>query len=68
MQVMATRTFGALRIAVKKLKDLYNRRMPLLEPGGRLTLGCPYPQEFIDFSESIHPFSYDTSCYNCTFT
>ncbi|KAG2052597.1 hypothetical protein BDR06DRAFT_972977 [Suillus hirtellus] len=45
MQVMAAHTFGALKIAVKKLTKLYSHPIPSLEPEDPY-LKCPYPQSY----------------------
>ncbi|KAG2099257.1 uncharacterized protein F5147DRAFT_777377 [Suillus discolor] len=45
MQVMAARTFGALKIAVEKLTKLYSHPIPSLEPEDPY-LKCPYPRSY----------------------
>jgi len=57
---MAARTFGALRIAIKKLEELYKQPMSQLEPRKYTPLGCPYPREFTEQStKRIQKFWYD---------
>ena len=58
MQVMAARTFGALKIAVEKLTKLYSRPIPSLEPEDPY-LKCPYPRSYTNSTGFIQQFSYD---------
>ncbi|KAG1721873.1 hypothetical protein EDB19DRAFT_1646142 [Suillus lakei] len=58
MQVMAARTFGALKIAIEKLTNLYSHPIPPLEPEDT-SLGCPYPRSYINSTGHIQEFSYD---------
>ncbi|KAG1755294.1 uncharacterized protein EDB91DRAFT_285621 [Suillus paluster] len=56
MQVMAARTFGALKIATEKLTKLYSQPIPRLEAED---IGCPYPRSYTCSSGQIQEFSYD---------
>ncbi|KAG1901794.1 uncharacterized protein F5891DRAFT_1187269 [Suillus fuscotomentosus] len=58
MQVMAARTFGALKIAVEKLTKLYSRPILSLEPEDPY-LKCPYPQSYTNSTGFIQEFRYD---------
>ncbi|KAG1883545.1 uncharacterized protein F5891DRAFT_1203239, partial [Suillus fuscotomentosus] len=58
MQVMAARTFGALKIAVEKLTKLYSHPIPTLEPEDPY-LKCPYPRSYTNSTGFIQEFSYD---------
>ncbi|KAG2095110.1 uncharacterized protein F5147DRAFT_718816 [Suillus discolor] len=58
MQVMAARTFGALKIAIEKLTNMYSRPIPSLEPKDP-RLGCPYPRSYTNSTGRIQEFSYD---------
>ncbi|KAG1784738.1 uncharacterized protein HD556DRAFT_199681 [Suillus plorans] len=58
MQVMAARTFGALKIAIEKLTNLYSHPIPSLEPKDP-PLGCPYPRSYTNSTGHIQQFSYD---------
>ncbi|KAG2095268.1 uncharacterized protein F5147DRAFT_584655 [Suillus discolor] len=58
MQVMAARTFGALKIAVEKLTKLYSRPIPSLEPEDPY-LKCPYPRSYTNSTGFIQEFRYD---------
>ena len=59
MQLMAARTFGALKIATEKLTKLYSQPIPCLEAKDAASLGCPYPRSYTHSSGQIHEFSYD---------
>jgi hypothetical protein len=54
MQVMAARTFGALRPAIEKL---YSHPISSLEPEDP-SLGCPYPRSYTNSTGHIQKFSY----------
>ncbi|KAG1748849.1 uncharacterized protein EDB91DRAFT_1334340 [Suillus paluster] len=58
MQVMAARTFGALKIATEKLGKLYSQPIPLLEDKDA-SLGFPYPRHYTHSGDHIQQFSYD---------
>jgi len=58
MQVIAGRTFGALKIAIQSLKDLYSTPIPFLKPG-ELTPKCPYQQHYMQSPDIRQEFSYD---------
>ncbi|KAG1851653.1 hypothetical protein F4604DRAFT_1592308, partial [Suillus subluteus] len=58
MQVMAARTFGALKIANEKLTNLYSLPTTSLKLKGP-PLGCPYPQNYTNSTGHIQEFSYD---------
>jgi serine/threonine protein kinase len=58
MQAMAARTFGALKIAIKTLEDLYSTSTPMLTSVD-LNLGCPYPRQYIDVSGVCQAFLYE---------
>ncbi|KAG1767473.1 hypothetical protein EV702DRAFT_1146694 [Suillus placidus] len=58
MQVMAARTFGALKIAIEKLTHLYSQPIPPLKPEDP-SLGCPYPRSYTTSTGQIQEFSYD---------
>ncbi|KAG2100178.1 uncharacterized protein F5147DRAFT_813356 [Suillus discolor] len=58
MQAMAARTFGALKIAVDKLTNLYSCPILSLEPEDPY-LKCPYPRSYTDSTGYIQEFSYD---------
>jgi hypothetical protein len=60
MQAMAARTFGALRIAVEKLEELYSQPIPSLEYDGPF-LEHPYPLSYTDWADHTHAFSYDVT-------
>ncbi|KAG2058084.1 hypothetical protein BDR06DRAFT_1033846 [Suillus hirtellus] len=58
MQVMAACTFGALKIAVKKLTKLYSCPIPSLAPEDPY-LKCPYPWSYTTSTGFIQQFLYD---------
>ncbi|KAG2047686.1 hypothetical protein BDR06DRAFT_1013629 [Suillus hirtellus] len=58
MQVMAARTFGALKIAVEKLTKLYSHPIPSLKPEDPY-LKCPYPWSYTNSTGFIQEFLYD---------
>ncbi|KAG1849261.1 hypothetical protein DFJ58DRAFT_746628 [Suillus subalutaceus] len=58
MQVMAARTFEALKIAIEELTKLYSHPIPSLEPKDP-SLGCPYPRSYINSTGHTQEFSYD---------
>jgi len=58
MQAMAARTFGALKIAIEKINELYSQSIPFLKPNDSF-LECPYPRSYTDWTDHIHAFSYD---------
>ncbi|KAG1723465.1 uncharacterized protein EDB91DRAFT_1255616 [Suillus paluster] len=58
VQLMAARTFGALKIATEKLGKLYSQPIPLLEDEDA-SLGCPYPRDYTHSGDHIQQFSYD---------
>ncbi|KAG2058628.1 hypothetical protein BDR06DRAFT_1030345 [Suillus hirtellus] len=57
MQEMAARTFGALKIAIEKLKKLYSSPISYLKAED--SLRHPYPQTYTSSSGHIQEFSYD---------
>ncbi|KAG1905493.1 uncharacterized protein F5891DRAFT_943915, partial [Suillus fuscotomentosus] len=57
MQEMAARTFGALKIAIEKLKELYSSPISYLKAED--SLRHPYPQTYTSSSGHIQEFSYD---------
>ncbi|KAG2053980.1 hypothetical protein BDR06DRAFT_1008168 [Suillus hirtellus] len=57
MQVMAAHTFGALKIAVKKLMKLYSHPIPSLAPKDPY-LKYPYPWSYTTSTGFIQQFSY----------
>ncbi|KAG1834604.1 hypothetical protein EV424DRAFT_1310082 [Suillus variegatus] len=58
LQVMAARTFGALRIAVEKLTTLYSRDIPTVESKNQFP-GYPHPRSYSTSTNGIQEFSYD---------
>ncbi|KAL4062723.1 hypothetical protein V8B97DRAFT_2026677 [Scleroderma yunnanense] len=59
MKDMAARTFGALKIAIKKLKNMYSKPIPILSPG--INLECPSWQKFTDPDGKSQEFTYDAT-------
>ncbi|KAG1795983.1 uncharacterized protein HD556DRAFT_1290262 [Suillus plorans] len=61
LQVMAARTFGALKIAVEKLTNLYSCHIPTVEFKNQ-SPGYPHPRSYIinpTSTDGIQEFSYD---------
>ncbi|KAG1891729.1 uncharacterized protein F5891DRAFT_1210959 [Suillus fuscotomentosus] len=58
LQVMAARTFGALKIAVEKLTNLYSRDIPTVESKNQ-SPGYPHPRSYSTSTNGIQEFSYD---------
>ncbi|KAG1795979.1 uncharacterized protein HD556DRAFT_1526449 [Suillus plorans] len=60
LQVMAARTFGALKIAVEKLTNLYSHDIPTVESKNQCP-GYPHPRSYINSTstDGIQEFSYD---------
>ncbi|KAG2055286.1 hypothetical protein BDR06DRAFT_934328 [Suillus hirtellus] len=58
LQVMAARTFGALKIAVEKLTNLYSRDIPTVESKNQ-SPGYPHPRSYSTSTNGIQEFLYD---------
>ncbi|KAG2064398.1 hypothetical protein BDR04DRAFT_1061843 [Suillus decipiens] len=58
MHAMAARTFGALKIAIEELTELYSQPFPSLGYKDPF-LRCPYPRSYTDSSDHSQEFSYD---------
>ncbi|KAG2039315.1 hypothetical protein BDR03DRAFT_952570, partial [Suillus americanus] len=58
MQAMAARTFGALKIAIEELEELYTRPIPFYKPKDPY-FKCPYPRQYTNSAGVIQEFSYD---------
>jgi hypothetical protein len=59
MQAMAARTLGSLKIALNKLKTLYDTPLLSFNPGDEFILQCPYPRSYTDSTGNTHEFSYE---------
>ncbi|KAG2064387.1 hypothetical protein BDR04DRAFT_1035400 [Suillus decipiens] len=58
MHAMVAHTFGALKIAIKELTELYSQPFPSLGYKDPF-LRCPYPRSYTDSSDHSQKFSYD---------
>ncbi|KAG2337141.1 hypothetical protein BDR05DRAFT_1048371 [Suillus weaverae] len=58
MQVVAARTFGALKIAIGELTNLHSNPIPLLKYEDQ-SMRCPYPRRYTNSSGHVQDFSYD---------
>jgi serine/threonine protein kinase len=59
MQAMAARALGSLKIAIDKLKTLYDTPLLSFNPGDEFILRCPYPRSYTDSTKHMHGFSYE---------
>jgi serine/threonine protein kinase len=59
MQAMAARALGSLKIAIDKVKELYDTPLLSFNPGDEFILRCPYPRSYTDSMKHMHRFTYE---------